>query len=86
MLLGQETLLRQGYAGQARSCPAELLPHLADEVIAWLRQQLGQPTARKRDLTALAEQLRGKELTAREVLRIVQEWLGAEDDDVIQVA
>ncbi len=65
-LLGQET----------RSCPTELSPFLTDDVVGWLRQQLAQPTARKRELSALVERLRGKELTKAEVLRIVGEWLG----------
>jgi hypothetical protein len=45
-------------------------------MIAWLRQQLGQPKAQRRELAVLVERLRGKELTKAEVLRIVEEWLG----------
>jgi hypothetical protein len=65
--------------------PDDLLRLLTDDIIAWLRQQLGQPRARRRELAALAEALQGKELTAREVVRIVREWLGADEDDVIEI-
>jgi hypothetical protein len=67
------------------SCPTELPPLLTDDVLTWLRQQLTQPTARKRDLVALTDALRGKELTAREILRLVQEWLDAEGEEVVEV-
>ncbi|MFB3882460.1 MAG: DUF6079 family protein [Armatimonadota bacterium] len=65
-LIGQET----------RSCPTELCAHLSDGVIGWLRQQLGQPKAQRREISALVERLRGRELTKAEVVRIVEEWLG----------
>jgi hypothetical protein len=65
--------------------PDDLLRLLTDDIIAWLRQQLGQPRARRRELAALAEALQGKELTAREVVRVVREWLGADEDDVIEI-
>jgi hypothetical protein len=56
--------------------PDALIPHVTNDVIAWVRQQLGQPKAQRRTLRDLEERLRGKELTAQEVLRIVREWLG----------
>ena len=56
--------------------PDAIVAHLTDDVTGWLRQQLGQPKAQRRELAALIERLRGKELTAQEVLRIVREWLG----------
>ncbi|HUU55634.1 MAG TPA: hypothetical protein VMY87_12010, partial [Armatimonadota bacterium] len=46
---GQETR-RQGAQG---SCPTDL----TEEVVAWLREQLGQPRARQRELGELAERL-----------------------------
>jgi len=52
---------------------------LADEVVGWLREQLGQPRARRREVGELVERLRGRELTRQEVLRIVAEWLGEEE-------
>jgi len=64
--------------------PEGMLPLLTDDVIAWLRQQLGQPKAQRRNLRELEERLRGKELTAQEVLRIVREWLG-EGDGYVQI-
>jgi len=77
--------LRQGFGAQG-SCPttAALCELLAEDVIAWLRQQLGQPKAKRRELRALEEMLRNKELTRREVLRIVEEWLG-EDEGFVEV-
>jgi hypothetical protein len=49
---------------------------LSDEVVAWLRDQLGRPKARRRELSDLVARLEGKDLTKQGVLRIVQEWLG----------
>lgn len=69
----------------ADATPADLLFLLTDEIAGWLRQQLGQPHARKRELATLAQALQGKELTAREIVRIVQEWLGTEGDEVIEI-
>jgi hypothetical protein len=56
--------------------PDDLAQLLTDNVIAWLRQQLGQPKAQRRSLRELEERLRGKEMSKAEVLRIVEEWLG----------
>jgi hypothetical protein len=58
---------------------------LTDEVVAWLRDQLGQPKARRRELADLVARLQGKELTKGEVLRIVAEWLGEEEGFVEMV-
>jgi len=69
--------LGRGAPGQeASSCPTELFD---DQVVAWLREQLGQPRARRREVAALVERLKGKELSRQEVLRIVAEWLGEEE-------
>ncbi|HUU54178.1 MAG TPA: hypothetical protein VMY87_04590, partial [Armatimonadota bacterium] len=65
---------------ETRSCPTDL----TEEVVAWLREQLGQPRARQRELGELAERLRGRELTKQEVLRIVAEWLG-EGEGLVEV-
>jgi hypothetical protein len=56
--------------------PEGLAALLTDDLIAWLRQQFGQPKAQRRELSALVERLRGKELSRAEVLRMVEEWLG----------
>jgi len=68
---------------EASSCPTELCAHLSDDIIAWLRQQIGQPKAQRRELSALVERLRGRELTKADVLRIVEEWLG--EGQVVEV-
>jgi hypothetical protein len=60
----------------------KLLPVLMEGTIPWLREQLAQPVARRRELRELAERLKGKELTKGEVLRIVAEWLGEEEGSV----
>ncbi len=74
--IGQET----------RSCLTmnELCDLLTDDVIVWLRQNLSQPRARKRELGELMAKLHGRELTRREVLRIVEEWLG-EGEEYVEV-
>jgi len=70
---------------QGKLAPAEqmnggtLRELLADEVVGWLREQLGQPRARRREVADLVGRLRGKELARQEVLRIVAEWLGEEE-------
>jgi len=58
---------------------------LGEPVIAWLRRQLGQPQAKRRELQRLAESLQGKELAARDVRQIVDEWLAAAQDDVLEI-
>jgi hypothetical protein len=58
---------------------------LGEPVIAWLRRQLGQPQAKRRELQRLAESLQGKELAARDVRQIVDEWLAAAQDDVVEI-
>jgi hypothetical protein len=63
----------------------ELRALLSEDVIAWTRTQLGQPQARKRKLAELEGALRGKEMTKREVVRRVDEWLGGGDDEVVEV-
>ncbi len=57
--------------------PEELNALLSEGVVTWLRQQIAQPRARRRKLSALVESLRGKELTRREVIRIIEDWLQA---------
>jgi hypothetical protein len=63
----------------------ELRALLSEDVIAWMRAQLGQPQARKRKLAELEGALRGKEMTKREVVRRVDEWLGAGEDEVVEM-
>jgi hypothetical protein len=58
---------------------------LTDEVVGWLRQQLGQPQAKRRELGELERRLRGKEMTKQEVVKQVEEWLGGGEDDIIEV-
>jgi len=63
----------------------ELRALLSDDVIAWIRAQLGQPRAQKRELAELEGALRGKEMTKREVVQRVDEWLGGGEDEVVEV-
>ncbi|UCC68401.1 MAG: hypothetical protein JSV79_00230 [Armatimonadota bacterium] len=72
-------------AGPKRGSPETLNALLTDAVIAWLRQQIGRPRARRRELRRLEELLRGKELTKREVMQIVEEWLEGGGDDYIAI-
>jgi hypothetical protein len=58
---------------------------LTDEVVAWLRQHLARPQAKRRELKDLAARLRGKEMMKQEVVKRVEEWLGGDEDDVIEV-
>ncbi|MDH4179702.1 MAG: hypothetical protein OEV33_04270 [Armatimonadota bacterium] len=51
---------------------------LTDDASAWLRKPLDQPKARRREIGALVERLKGRELAKQEVLRILAEWLGEE--------
>jgi hypothetical protein len=68
------------------SASAEALgPLLSEPVITWLREQVDRPRAMKRELGRLEESLRGKELTRRDVMRIVEEWLEAGEDDYIEI-
>lgn len=52
---------------------------LTDDASAWLREQLGQPKARRREIRASVERLKGRGLAKQEVVRIVAEWLGEEE-------
>jgi hypothetical protein len=65
--------------------PEELNSTLSDDVVAWLRRQLGRPKASRRSLSDLQSALQGKELTRREVMRIVDEWLQAGEDEVVEI-
>jgi hypothetical protein len=65
--------------------PDDIAHLLTDEAVAWIRRQLDRPAARQRKLAELEAQLRGKELTRREVIRVVESWLGAGDDDLIEI-
>jgi hypothetical protein len=65
--------------------PEALRDLLTDDVIPWLRRQLGQPKARRRELRSLDQLLRGKEITKREVIQIVDTWLQAGEDDVVEI-
>jgi len=63
----------------------DLVRLLEDGTVLWLRKQLGQPRAQRRELGALEKALRGREVTKQEVLRIVEEWLQAGEDDVVEI-
>lgn len=78
--------LCEGPGQEAGSCPTveDVRAVLGEEVIAWLRQQLGQPKAARREWRELEARLRGKEMGKGEVRRHVQEWLG-EGDDVVEI-
>jgi hypothetical protein len=76
-----ELLLDTAGGGSAKP----LAPLLSDAVITWLRQQVERPRSRRRELRRLEESLRGKELTRRDVMRIVAEWLEAGEDDYIEI-
>ena len=71
--------------GGAELPPDDLVRLLGDRAVLWLRKQLGQPRARRRELGALEKALRGREVTKREVLRIVEEWLQAGEDDMVEI-
>jgi hypothetical protein len=58
---------------------------VTDEVGDWMRRQLGSPHAARRELGTLAERLRGREMPKREVMRIVEEWLGGGDEEIVEV-
>ncbi len=62
-----------------------LLSLLNDPVLAWLRAQMAQPHARQVRLSELRARLEGKQLTAREVRRAVEEWLGGGEDEVVEI-
>jgi hypothetical protein len=68
-----------------KSAPDAISKALSPPVIEWLRKQLGQPRAQRREWSALEAKLRGKEVAKQEVMRIVEEWLQAGDDDVVEV-
>ncbi len=61
--------------------PQELL----EPYLEHMQEQLGQPRAQRRELNALEARLRGKEMAKKEVVKIVDEWLQAGDDDVVEV-
>lgn len=73
-------------AGAEGFAAEELNGLLSDQTISWLKRQLAQPRARRRELGALQEALRGKEMTKQEVRRIVEEWLGPGEDEVVEIA
>jgi len=76
----------EGLLGGTESLSVEeLLRLLSDTTIAWLTKQMGQPRARRRELRRLQESLRGKELAKREVMTIVEEWLGPGEDEVVEI-
>ncbi len=59
--------------------------HLTPAVIAWLRVHMGQPQAKRRALSDLAQALRGRETTKRQVMAEVERWLSAGDDEVVAI-
>jgi len=81
VLEGVEKLLD----GSGESAPDGISKVLSPPVIEWLRKQLGQPRAQRRELRTLEAKLRGKEVPKQEVMRIVEEWLQAGEDDVVEV-
>ncbi len=80
-----QTAIARLLAADPDTPPTGLRDLLSDPVLEWLRAQLARPTARRRDLKDLEAALRGKELTREEVLRIVEEWLGAGEGEVVEV-
>jgi hypothetical protein len=72
-------------ADEGRGQAPALRDRLSEDVIGWIRAQLGQPRAGRRELAELESTLRGKEMTKREVVRRVEEWLGEGDDGVVEV-
>jgi hypothetical protein len=58
---------------------------LTEDTVSWLRGQLGQPLAARRELRSLAERLAGRELPKREVRRTVDAWLGEGDEEVVEI-
>jgi hypothetical protein len=72
-------------AGSPDRPPDEIVDLLTGEAVAWTRRQLDRPAAPQRKLSDLEDQLRGKELTRREVIQLVESWLGAGDDDPIEI-
>jgi hypothetical protein len=70
---------------EAELSPEEVRDLLTEDAILWVRQQLGQPQAKRRELRGLEERLRGKELTKRRVREVVEEWLGGGEDEVVEV-
>ncbi len=99
-LRGQEALLRRRLAGCADqqivtaverlvSDVSELTADgvsslLSEQVMAWLRSQLGQPKASRRQWRELEDRLRGKEMPKRDVVRSVEEWLGP-GEEVVEI-
>jgi hypothetical protein len=79
-------LLEEAGASDAESAsPERILSLLGEEEIAWVRKQLGQPRARRRALRELEARLRGKEMAKKDAMGLVAEWLGGEEDDVIEI-
>ena len=99
-LTAQEDLIRRRLTGcgdtQVAAAVSRLLAYaaegsaeevrqaLGEEVIAWLRQQLAQPKAARREWRELETRLRGKEMGKGEVRRQVEEWLG-EGEEVVEI-
>jgi len=72
--------------GETGVVGVEELPRLlTDEVISWMRGHLARPRAKKRRFDELSARLRGRDLTKREVARVVEEWLAAGEDDIIEI-
>ena len=63
----------------------ELQALLTDDVTSWMKRQVAQPRAKRRRLDDLARRLRGRDLTKRDAARVVEEWLSAGDDDIIEI-
>lgn len=98
-LRGQEELLRrrlhgcenhrvatavQGLLAGAASLEA-MADLLTEDTVAWLRRQLGQPQAVRKDLRRLTQRLAGRELPKREVRRAVEAWLGEGEEEVVEI-
>jgi len=58
---------------------------LADDVVLWIRHQLGQPKAKRRALADLEQTLRGQETAKRQVVGQVEDWLAAADDEIVEI-
>jgi hypothetical protein len=65
--------------------PQAVCDLLTDDTVSWLRGQLGQPHAVRKELRSLTERLTGKELPKREVRRAVEAWLGEGEEQVVEI-
>ena len=68
--------------------PKDILALFSEKAIAWLNQGLRSRAVAERSLEKLAQLLRGKRLTKRQIIDLVSQWLEAEglsDDDLLSI-